>query len=113
MPIARLFRSKESKSKRPSAIMAFDHSAPPRRGNQAREFVAADAPPLEADPLKLMWQQQRYALIAKSADEWRGPPEGPQLAGQGGGEAGNGRGGGWGKRGNSGGGGIVKKKKNS
>ena len=80
MPIARLFRKKDVSSR--GAGTPFDPTNVGRRPGSAREFVASVAAPAEADPLKLLWQQQRYAQIVQSADRWLKHPEGKQIVEQ-------------------------------
>lgn len=77
MPIARLFRKKDVNG--PRGMTAFDPTNPSRRTGSGRDFVAAETAPAEPDPLKLLWQQQRYGLIVQSAEQWLKHPGGRDV----------------------------------
>jgi iron(II)-dependent oxidoreductase len=51
----------------------------PGPGPDVARYEPAEMPPAESDPLKRLWQQGRYAVIARNAPQWRGHPGGDAL----------------------------------
>lgn len=66
MGLARLFRK--------SSPSGAECPATERAGPKPPEFVPAERQRLESDPLKQLWQQERYAIIVHEASSWQGHP---------------------------------------
>jgi len=75
MPLKFLFR-KATRTK-PEQAACEDPRSVRRRDGAAYELAPAESP--EADPLKRLWQQGRYAVIVRQGQQWRTHPGGDAL----------------------------------
>ena len=75
MALRRFFR------KQPEGETAVaTESPPPAAGSPPNaSFVPTETQTLDDDPLKQLWQQERYALIVVQAERWAGHPEGGAI----------------------------------
>jgi gamma-glutamyl hercynylcysteine S-oxide synthase len=54
-------------------------AAAPRRAASAGDYVPAPPRPVDDDPLRQLWQQERFALIVREEVKWRLHPDGVNI----------------------------------